>query len=142
LRGINIQRNHNGICSTISGGLCEAQIPHLGGGTARLCKGTFWRACPAMTDEDADIFLNGIIPDLTIQTGHHSPDDHSLAGCDHLADTKTLNASKQHYNKKSTDFGFAVNKDKLKSNPITGRKLANSMPNITSLVMRRRSSPF
>jgi hypothetical protein len=34
--------------------------------------------------------------------------EHSLAECDHLADTKTLNASKQHYNKKSTDFGFAV----------------------------------
>jgi uncharacterized membrane protein (Fun14 family) len=26
-----------------------------------------------------------------------------------LADTKTLNASEQHYHKKSTDFGFAVN---------------------------------
>jgi hypothetical protein len=33
---------------------------------------------------------------------------HSLAGCDHLANTKTLNASKQHYHQKSTDFGFAV----------------------------------
>jgi hypothetical protein len=43
-----------------------------------------------------------------IQTGHHSPDEHPLAGCGHLADTKTLNASKQHYHKKSTDFGFAV----------------------------------
>jgi hypothetical protein len=30
------------------------------------------------------------------------------------------------------------NKDKLKSNPNTGIKLANSMNNITSLVMRRR----
>jgi inhibitor of KinA sporulation pathway (predicted exonuclease) len=61
-----------------------------------------------MSDEDADIILNGIIPDLIIQTGHHSPDEHPLARCDHLADTKTLNASKQHYHKKSTVFGFAV----------------------------------
>jgi hypothetical protein len=60
-----------------------------------------------VTNEDADIFLNGIIPDLIIQTGHHSPDEHSLAVSDHLADTKTLNASKQHYHKKSMDFGFA-----------------------------------
>jgi hypothetical protein len=30
LRGGHVQRNHNGICSTISDGLCEAQIPHLG----------------------------------------------------------------------------------------------------------------
>jgi hypothetical protein len=41
--------------------------------------------------------MNAIIPDLIIQTGHHSPDEHLLAGCDHLADTKTLNASKNHY---------------------------------------------
>jgi hypothetical protein len=41
--------------------------------------------------------MNGIIPDFIIQTGHHSPDEHPLAGCDHLADTKTLNASKKHY---------------------------------------------
>jgi hypothetical protein len=34
---------------------------------------------------------------------------YSLAGCDHLADTKTLNASKQQNYKKSTAFGFAVN---------------------------------
>jgi hypothetical protein len=61
-----------------------------------------------MTDEDANIVLNAMIPDLIIQTGHHSPDEHPLAGCDHLADTKTLNASKQHYHRKSTDFGFAV----------------------------------
>jgi hypothetical protein len=59
--------------------------------------------------------MNGIIPDFVIQTSHRSPDENSLAGCDHLADTKTLNASKQHYackkhyDKKSTDFGFAVN---------------------------------
>jgi hypothetical protein len=37
-----------------------------------------------------------------------SRDEISLAGCDHLADTKTLNGSKQHYHEKSTDFGFAV----------------------------------
>jgi hypothetical protein len=108
LRGGHIQRNHNGICSTISDGLREARIPYLGGGTARSCKGIFRNACPAMTDEDADIVLNGMIPDLIIQTGQHSPDEHSLAGCEHLADTKTLNASKQHYHKKSADFGFAV----------------------------------
>jgi inhibitor of KinA sporulation pathway (predicted exonuclease) len=61
-----------------------------------------------MTDEDAGKILNGIIPDLIIRIGHHSPDEHSLAGCDHLADTKTLNASRQHYHKTPTDFGFAV----------------------------------
>jgi hypothetical protein len=47
--------------------------------------------------------INGIIPDLVLQLGHLSRDEHSLAGCDHLADTKTLNASKQHNHKKSTD---------------------------------------
>jgi hypothetical protein len=46
-----------------------------------------------MTDEDARKVMNAIIPDIMIQTGHHSPDEHPLAGCDHLADTKTLNAS-------------------------------------------------
>jgi hypothetical protein len=108
LPGEHIQRNHSSICSTISDGLREAQIPHRGGGTARSCNGIFWGACPAMTDEDAEKVTNAIIPDLKIQTGHHSPDEHPLAGCDHLADTKTLNASKHHYHKKSTDFGFAV----------------------------------
>jgi hypothetical protein len=53
LRGGHIQRNHNGICSTISDGLREARIPHLGVGTDRTCKGTFRSACPAVTDEDA-----------------------------------------------------------------------------------------
>jgi hypothetical protein len=91
-----------------------------------------------VTDENAVKIMNGIIPYFIIQTGHHSPDEHPLAGCDHLADTKTLNASKHHYHKTSTDFGFAVNKDKLKSNPNTRRELANSMQNITSLAMRRR----
>jgi hypothetical protein len=61
-----------------------------------------------VTDEDAGNITNGINPDFVIQTGHHSPDEHSLAGCDHLADTKTLNASKKHYHKTSTDFGFEV----------------------------------
>jgi macrodomain Ter protein organizer (MatP/YcbG family) len=53
--------------------------------------------------------MNGIIPGIVIQTGHLSRDENSLAGCDHLADAKTLNASKQHYHLKSTDLGFAVN---------------------------------
>jgi hypothetical protein len=66
LQGGHIQRNHNGICSTISDGLREAQILHRGGGTDRSCKGIFQSACPAMTDKDADIVLNGIIPDLII----------------------------------------------------------------------------
>jgi inhibitor of KinA sporulation pathway (predicted exonuclease) len=61
-----------------------------------------------MTDEDAANKMNGIIPDLITRTGHHSPDKHPLAGCGNLADTKTLNASKNHYHKKSADFGFAV----------------------------------
>jgi hypothetical protein len=108
LQGGHIQRNHNGICSFISNGLREARIPHRSGGTARSCTGIFRGACPAMNDEDADIVVNGIIPDRIIQTGHHSPDEHPLAGCDHLADTKTLNASKNQYQKQSTDFGFAV----------------------------------
>jgi hypothetical protein len=108
LRGGHIQRNHNGICSTIFDGLREAQVPHRGGGADRSCKGIFQSVCPAVTDEIAVKIMNGIIPDFTIQTGHHSPDKHSLAGCGHLADAKTLNASKQHYHKKSTDFGFAV----------------------------------
>jgi hypothetical protein len=58
-------------------------------------------------DEDAVKITNGIIPDLEIQTGHHSHDEHSVAGCDHLA-AEMLNASKHHYHKTSTDFGFAV----------------------------------
>jgi hypothetical protein len=97
------------LCSTISDGLREARCPHLGAGTDRSCKGVFRNACPAVTDEDVGNIMNGIVPDFVIQTGHLSPDEHSLAGCDHLADTKTLNASKQLYHKKSTDFGFAIN---------------------------------
>jgi hypothetical protein len=53
--------------------------------------------------------INEIIQSLVLQLGHFSRDEHSLARCGHLADTKTLNASKQHYHKKSKDFGFAVN---------------------------------
>jgi hypothetical protein len=99
LRGGHIQRNHNGICSTISDGLCEARCPHLGEGMDRTCEGIFWNAFPPVTDEDARNKMNGIVPGIVIQTGHISPDEHSLAGCDHLADTKTLNASKKHYHK-------------------------------------------
>jgi inhibitor of KinA sporulation pathway (predicted exonuclease) len=61
-----------------------------------------------MTDENARKVMNAIIPDLIIQTGHDSPDEHPLAGCDQPADTKTLNARKHHYHKTATDFGFAV----------------------------------
>jgi hypothetical protein len=53
LQGGHIKRNHNGICSTISDGLCVAQIPHLGAGTDRTCEGIFRSACPAVTDDDA-----------------------------------------------------------------------------------------
>jgi hypothetical protein len=62
-----------------------------------------------VTDKEAWNKINWIIPDLVLQLGHLLRDENSLAGCDHLADEKTLNASKQHYHKKSTDFGFAVN---------------------------------
>jgi hypothetical protein len=62
-----------------------------------------------MTDEGARKKINGIIPDLVLQVGHLSRDEKSLAGCDHLADTKTLNGSKQHFHKKISDFGFALN---------------------------------
>jgi hypothetical protein len=108
LRGGHIQRNHSSICSNIFDGLREAQIPHLGGGTDRTCKSVFRSTCPAVTDDDARNKINRIIPDIVIQTGHLSRDEHSLAGCGHLADAKTLNASKQHYHKQSTDFSFAV----------------------------------
>jgi hypothetical protein len=37
--------------------------------------------------------INRIILNLVLQLGHLSRDEHSLAGCDHLADTKTLNVS-------------------------------------------------
>jgi hypothetical protein len=47
-----------------------------------------------VTDETAMMVMNGIIPDLVLQVGRLSREEHSLAGCDHLADTKTLNASK------------------------------------------------
>jgi hypothetical protein len=78
-------------------------------GTHCTCKGNFRNAFPRVTDETAMKKTNRIIPDLVLQLGHFSRDEHSLAGCENLADTKTLNASKQHYHKKSTDFSFAVN---------------------------------
>jgi hypothetical protein len=34
-----------------------------------------------VTDEDAGNIMNGIILDFVLQLGHHSPDEHSLAGC-------------------------------------------------------------
>jgi hypothetical protein len=104
-QGGHIQRDHSGICSTISDGLREAQCPHLGAGTQCSCK-VSRNSFPRVTDETA--MRNGIIPDLVLLLGHLSHDEHSLDGCDHLADTKTLNASKQHYLRNSTDFGFAV----------------------------------
>jgi hypothetical protein len=60
------------------------------------------------SDETAMKNTNGIIAHLVLQLGHLSRDEHLLAGCDHLDVTTTLNATKQHYHKKSTDFGFAV----------------------------------
>jgi hypothetical protein len=61
-----------------------------------------------VTDETAMKNIYGIISGIALQLGHLSRDENSLVGCDHEADTKTLNASKQHYHKISTDFGFAV----------------------------------
>jgi hypothetical protein len=49
-------------------------------------------------DEEAISNMKGIIPDLVLQLSHLSRDEHSLAGCDHLADTKKLIAITQHYN--------------------------------------------
>jgi hypothetical protein len=96
LWGGHIQRNHNGICSTVSEGLREAQWPNLGAGTHCTCKGIFRNAFPRVTDETAMKNINGIIPDLVLQLGHLSSEERSLFGCDHLADAKTLNASKHH----------------------------------------------
>jgi hypothetical protein len=53
-----------------------------------------------VTDETAIKNINGIIPDLVLQLGHLSRDEHSLAGCGHLANTKTQNARKKHYHEK------------------------------------------
>jgi hypothetical protein len=92
MRSGHIQRNHNGICS----GLREARCPHLGAGAHCTCKGVFWKAFPRVTDETAMKNINEIIPDLVLQLGHLSRDVHSLAGCDHLADTEKLNVSKQN----------------------------------------------
>jgi hypothetical protein len=49
-----------------------------------------------LTDETAMKDINGIIPEIALQLGHLSRDGLSLAGCGHLADTQSLNASKQH----------------------------------------------
>jgi hypothetical protein len=95
LRGGHIQRNHNGICSTISDGLREARVPHLGTDTHCTIKSIFRNACPRVTDETVMKKINGIILDLVLQLGHLSRGEYSLDGCDHLADSKTLNASKQ-----------------------------------------------
>jgi hypothetical protein len=141
LQGGHIQRNHNGICSNISDELREARYPHLGAGTHCSSKGISRNTLPLVTNETAIKNINGIIPDLVLQLGHLSRDENSLAGCDHLAGTKTLHASKQHSTGIQRTSASQYNKDKLKSNPITGSMLTNSMPNITSLVMRRCSSP-
>jgi hypothetical protein len=114
LQSGHIQRKHNGICRTIFDGLREARCPHLGAGTHCTCKDIFRNAFPRVTDETAMKNINGIIPGLVLQLGHLSRDKHSLAGCNYLADTTTLNASKQHYHKKSTDFGFAVKQRQTK----------------------------
>jgi hypothetical protein len=47
-----------------------------------------------VTDEEAMKNINGINPDIVLQFGRLSRDGLILAGCDHLADTKTLNACK------------------------------------------------
>jgi hypothetical protein len=96
LRGGHIQRNHNDICNTISDGLRDARCPHLGTGMYCNCKGIFRGAFSRVIDETAMKNINGIIPDLVLQLGHLSRDEHPLAGCDYLADTKTLNASNHH----------------------------------------------
>jgi hypothetical protein len=108
LQGGHIQRNHNCICSTISDGLREARCPQLGAGTHFTCKGNFRNTFQRMTDETAMKNINKIAPDFVLQLGNLSRDEHSLAGCDHLADTKKLNANKQHYHINSADFGFAA----------------------------------
>jgi hypothetical protein len=77
-------------------------------GTDCTCKDIFRNVCKPVTDENTLNKINGIIPDLVLQTGHLTLDENSLAGCDHLADTETLNTSKQQHHKTSTDFGFAV----------------------------------
>ena len=111
LTGGHIQQNHNKISGIFSRSLKEAGIPHLGGSSDRTCKDVFRDAIPARAlDEDMNKKINGIIPDLLIQLRSASSDDHPLAGCDHLADTKTLNARVNLYQTNSTEFGFAVNR--------------------------------
>jgi hypothetical protein len=58
LWGGRIQRNHNGICSTISGGLREARCPHLGAGTHSTCNGILRNDFPRVTDEIAIMNIN------------------------------------------------------------------------------------
>jgi hypothetical protein len=46
----------------------------------RTYKGIVRNACPAVTDENARNKMNGIIPDIVIQSGQLSPDERLLAG--------------------------------------------------------------
>jgi hypothetical protein len=71
-------------------------------GTDRTFKGFFRSASSTVTDKDVRNKINGIIPDLVPQPVIFRAT--SIHGCDHLADTKALNASKQHYHKMPTDF--------------------------------------
>jgi hypothetical protein len=71
LRGEHSQHNNNNcICSTISGGLREAQCPHLGAGTHGTCKGIFRNVFPRVTDETVMKNIKVIIPDLALNLGH------------------------------------------------------------------------
>ena len=77
-----VQRNHNGICATISASLSEANIPHRGGLSDRTCKGLFRSAVPPSANaEDGERAANKIIPDLVILTGHYTT-THPVAGAD------------------------------------------------------------
>lgn len=109
LLGADFQHNHAGIGAVISWWLRRSSLPFLGGDSDRTCKGVFGAACPRL-DEDMLTAINGIIPDFLFRFAHLLEDEHPLAGRDHLADTKTLNAGKKHYHTTSTSFGFAVNK--------------------------------
>ena len=108
-RGGDFQYNHISVCNVISAWLRKASLPHLGGSSDRTCRGIFRAACPYV-DEEMLQSINGIIPDFLFQFAHIPEDDHSLAGRNTLGDTKTLNASRQHYQTSTTDFGFAVKK--------------------------------
>jgi hypothetical protein len=65
-----------------------------------------------VTVETAMKNINGITPDLVLQLGHLSIDQNALAGCGNLADTKALNASKQHKPQE-------INRFRLRSEPNT-----------------------